>query len=256
MTVPSGTTSKPGSVTAKAYADQTGSSYNIAPTSFTVPGLASTPQASQVYARSSAPMTGGASGTVPVVDAALEAQTRAALTTALAPDLLASIQTQIPSGYVLLKGAATTIYQEVTSEPSSTTGMIDVKEQGTMTAVVFPNSSLAKAVASSVSGIGYNAEPLTLSSSDGLQLTPTNGLPDAQSSSFSFTITGTAPLVYSVDPARIAAAVSGKTRSEAEVALTNYPEVKRAIIILRPFWRQTFPEDPSSISIVTADGKY
>lgn len=256
VTVPSGTTSKPGSVTAKAYADQTGSSYNIAPTSFTVPGLAGTPQASQVYARSSAPMTGGASGTVPVVDATLETQTRSALIAALTPDLLASIQEQIPHGYALLQGAATTTYQEFSPEPSSTTGMIDVKEQGTMTAIVFPNSALAKAIASSVSGIGYNGEPLTLSSTDGLQLMATNGLPDTQASSFSFIITGTAPLVYSVDHARIAAAVSGKSRSEAEVALTNYPEVKRAIIILRPFWRQTFPEDPSSISIVMSAGTY
>ncbi len=252
VTVPAGTQSKPGSITAKVYADQTGSSYNVAPASFTIPGFAGTPQASQVYARSTTPMEGGASGNVPVVDTTLESQTRNALIAALAPDLLASIQTQIPSGYVLLAGAATTTYQESAPEPSSTTGQVDIKEQGTMTAIIFPNAALAKAVASSIVGIGYHGEPLTLSSTDNLVFKAGNGMQDPEASSLPFILTGTASLTYTVDPARIAAAVSGKTRSAAEVALTNYPEVKRAIIILRPFWRQTFPQDPSSISIVMA----
>ena len=78
-------------------------------------------------------------------------------------------------------------------------------------------------------------------------------MPDAEATSFSFTLSGSAPLVYTVDTARIAAAVAGKTRSAAEVALTSYPEVSRAIIILRPFWKQTFPEDPAAIRVVVTN---
>lgn len=256
VTIPAGSTAKPGSVLAKVTADKPGPAYNIEPTSFTVPGLAGTPQASQVYARSSSPMSGGASGTVPVVDASLESQARSALRSALAPDLLTSIKSQIPAGYVLLPGAATTTYQELTSAPSAATGQVDVKEQGTITAVIFPNTALAGAVATTVSGIEYRGEPITLSSTDTLILSAIGGMPDPQASSFSFTLSGTAPLVYGIDPARIAAAVAGKTRSAAEVALTNYPEVKRAVIILRPFWRQTFPQDPASITVVKASDVY
>ena len=250
VTIPGGSPAKPGSVTATVYADHAGSTYNVAPTSFTVPGFAGTPQENEVYARSSSALVGGASGNVPIVDTALEAQTTSALVTALAPDLAASIQTQIPSGYILLPGAATTTYQELAPAPSATTGMVEVKEQGTITAVVFPTVALAKAIASSVTGLNYQGEPISLSSAGSLVLAPENGLPDPQVSSFSFALSGTAALVYTIDPTRIAAAISGKTRAAAEVALTSYPEVKRAIIILRPFWRQTFPQDPSAISVV------
>ncbi|MDE1919291.1 MAG: hypothetical protein KGH56_01185 [Patescibacteria group bacterium] len=256
IAIPSGTSAKPGSVSVKVYADQPGSSYNVGPTSFTIPGFAGTPQASQVYARSSAPMTGGASGTVPVADPATEKAARSALVAALAPDLLSSLKAQIPAGYVLLSGAATTTYQDLDLAPSATTGMIDVKEQGTATAVVFPNAALATAIASSVTAIGYHGEPLTLKSTDGLQLSAERGLPDPNAASFSFSLSGTVSLVYTVDPARIAAAIAGKTRSAAEVALTNYPEVKRAVIILRPFWRQSFPDDPSAISVETVADSY
>ena len=111
VTIPGGSSSKPGSINAKVYADKEGSPYNVGPTSFTVPGFAGTPQESQVYARSTSAMTGGASGTVPVVDTALETQARSALASALAPDLLASLKEQTPSGYVLIPGSATTTYE-------------------------------------------------------------------------------------------------------------------------------------------------
>ncbi len=252
ITIPAGSTAKPGSITAKVYADKPGDSYNVDPTSFTIPGFAGTPQATQVYARSTTAMAGGASGSIPVVDAAIEKEARSALDAALAPDLAASIKAQIPEGYVLLPGATITSYEELTPVPSTTTGMAEVKEQGTITAVVFPNAALAEAIAASVGGLGYQGEPLTFASTDALLLAAPGGMPAQDAASFSFTLSGTASLIYTVDPARIAAAVSGKTRPEAETALSNYPEVKRAVIVLRPFWRQSFPQDPASISVVIA----
>lgn len=252
VTVPGGSTAKPGSVVATVYADQTGASFNVPATSFTVPGFAGTPQANQVYARSSSAMTGGASGNVPVVDAALETQTRSALVAALGPDLTASLKSQIPAGYTLLPGAATTTYQALASTPSSTTGMVDVREEGVITAVVFPNAALAKAVALSVSGLAYQGEPISLAPTSSLTLSATD-LPSPDAQTFSFTLSGTASLVYTIDPTRIAATVAGKTRSAAQVALTNYPEIKSAILILRPIWRQTFPQDPSSVTVVVAN---
>jgi hypothetical protein len=253
VVIPGGTQAKPGSITAKVYADKAGSTYNVGPTSFTIPGFAGTPQEKLVYARSTSAMTGGASGTVPVVDSVLEQQTRNALISALAPDLASSIQSQIPDGFVMLEGSATTTYQDLASAASAATGQVDVKEQGTITAVVFPNAALAKAIAASVTGLDYQGEPLTLTPASKLKLFPETVLPDSAATSFSFRLSGTASLVYTVDSTRIAAAVSGKTRSAAEVALTNYPEIKRAVIILRPFWRQSFPQDPASIDIVVAN---
>lgn len=249
VTVPGGSAAKPGSTTAKVYADQSGATYNVAATSFTIPGFAGTPLASQVYARSTAAMSGGTSGTVPVIDAVLEAQTRSALVKALTPDLKASIQTQVPEGYLLLTGAASTTFEALDSAPSGTTGQVDVKEQGTITAYVFPNAALAKAVATSVSGLNYQGEPLTLTPASNLSFASASA-PSPSATSLAFTLSGTASLIYTVDLTRISAAVSGKTRSAAEVALTNYPEVKRAVIILRPFWRQTFPQDPASVTVV------
>lgn len=249
VTIPGGSMDKPGSKSVTVYADKPGSTYNIGPTSFTIPGFAGTLQAELVYAQSTQSMSGGASGDVPVVDSATEATTRRALIAALEPDLLQSIKDQIPPEYVLLSGAATTTYQELQSAPGSDSGTALVKEQGTVTAVVFQNEALAKVIASSVTSLQYQGEPLTLASSSNLVLS-SDALPSAEETQFNFTLSGTAPLVYSIDTARIAAAVAGKTRSAADVALTNYPEIARATLLLRPFWKQSFPEDPTAISVV------
>lgn len=256
VTIPGGSAAKPGSVTAKVYADQAGSTYNIAPTPFTVPGLAGTSQADKVYARSTSVMTGGASGNVPVVDATLEAKTRGELDVALAPDLAESLQEKVPQGYTLLSGASATTYEALASEPSTEAGMVVIREQGAATAVVFPSVALAHAIAVSQREQfpGYQSEPLSFADSGTLALSPENGLPSPATESFSFALSGVASLVYTIDLARIATTVSGKTKEAARVALSNYPEVGYGTrIILRPFWRQTFPDDPASISVTVRE---
>ena len=249
VTIPAGSTAKPGSVTATVYADKAGAQYNVGASSFTVPGFAGTPQAKQVYAESTAAMAGGASGMVPTVDGNLEKETRSALKSALERDLRVSIDAQIPTGYVLVPGSTSITYQDVAPTASATEGSVEIREQGSMTAIVFPNVALAKTIAGSITSFEYQNEPLTLSSTEGLVLTATPRLPDAKEQSFAFTLSGNASMVYTVDPVRIGAAVSGKSRLEAKTVLQNYPEVEKAVIMLRPFWRKTLPEDPAQIEV-------
>ncbi len=49
----------PGQVTIKIYADKPGEDYNIAPTSFSLPGLQGSPKYNSIYARSTKAMSGG-----------------------------------------------------------------------------------------------------------------------------------------------------------------------------------------------------
>lgn len=253
FTVPGGTSSSPGSIRVKVYADQPGSTYNIGSTSFTVPGLAGGPLASAVYARSAGPIAGGESGTVPVVDPNVATQTVTELELALSKGLVSSLQQKVPSGYVFLKGAATSTFEVLTPSTSSASGQANIRVQGNAMAVVFPNEALAGVIASSTPGLGYQGEPITLAPDSNLTLTSAADFPTQDTKSFPFTVTGNASLVYKVNPARITSAIAGKTRSQAETALSNYPEVKSALIILRPFWRQSFPQDPAAITVTVTN---
>ena len=197
-------------------------------------------------------MTGGASGTQPVIDAAAQSSARSSLVSALSSALAASLKKQVPSGYVLLPGAATTTYDTLPLKAASSTGKASVRVQGTIRAVVFPNSALAGAIASSTLSMNYQGAPLTLATSSGLTLSPLSTLPATSSQSFTFALSGTAQRLYTVQKQQIAAAVAGKSRSAAKVALTNFPEVKAAVLVLHPFWRSSFPQDPTAISVQVA----
>jgi len=74
----------------------------------------------------------------------------------------------------------------------------------------------------------YSGEPLRFKALDTLQLAPAEGLiPTEGDTDFSFTLTGTATLVWKVDTAKIATAVAGKNRETAENMLQTLPEVDR-----------------------------
>jgi hypothetical protein len=199
-------------------------------------------------------MAGGASGNEPVVAPTLDASTREALTKALAPDLETAIKAQVPEGYTLLSGATTVTYTPLASVASEEAGKADMRVQGTIHAVVFPNSSLAKAIARQTLQTAYRDEAVVLSKTDAITLSSTNSLPQSSDTSFTFSLAGSAELLYSVTPSRIATAIAGKSREDAETALSNYPEVKRATLILRPFWRSSFPEDPAAIKVIMPPG--
>lgn len=249
VTVPAGSDANPGSLTVPVTADQPGPSYNVGPSSFTVPGLAGSALATKVYAQSTKPMTGGTSGTQPIIDPAAAATAHATLVSALEPSLISALQKQVPAGYVLLPGAATTTLEDLAPQTASSTGKASLRVQGTATAIVLPNQALAAAIASSTPSMSYSGSPISLSTTTGLSLSPLGTLPSAGSQSFTFALSGTAQLSYQVQAQQIAAAIAGKTRSAAKVALTSFTEVKNAVLILHPFWRSTFPQDPSSITV-------
>jgi hypothetical protein len=154
---------------------------------------------------------------------------------------------KVPTGDVLLPGATITSYQAL-PDTATTTSSVVVSEQGTMTAVVFPESSLAQAIAYKVAGT-YSGEPVTLATISKLTLTPADTTDPTSAQTYDFSLSGTATLIWQVDSSKIAGAVAGKTRDSAQQILSGFPEVDRAVLVLRPFWATTFPVDPTHIQV-------
>lgn len=248
VSVPAGSASSPGTLTATVYADKTGADYNIGPSNFTLPGLSGSKQFDQVYAKSTDPFTGGFSGTRPTVGQTTDDTQHAALQAALQADLASAVTSQAPAGYVFIKGGSFSTYEP---QPDSvdTSGQVVITEKGTVQAVVFPMDALARAVARQAVG-GYADQPASLSGADGLTLTPPGTAVPAGTSTFTFTLSGGANVVWTVDATKVAAAIAGRTKAQADTILKTMPEIQKAILVLRPFWRSTFPSDPAKIDVV------
>ncbi|MDB5264617.1 MAG: hypothetical protein JWN64_188 [Parcubacteria group bacterium] len=247
ITVPAAKNGTPGSLSVTVYADEAGDKYNVGPTTFTVPGLTGSAAFTQVTGRSADPMQGGFSGPRPSVSQATKDRESQTLQGTLVGDLETAVKEKVPAGYVLVPGSTFATY-EPQPDIAGATGTVEVRVKGSITAVVFPAEALAKSVAYKTVG-SYSGQPVVLARVDQLKLTPTVNTSPAGQPEFAFSLSGNTTVVWKVEGTKIAAAVAGKTRNSAEVALTGFPEVDRARLVLRPFWKGSFPANPEKITV-------
>lgn len=250
VTIPAGTDGNPGTLNVTVYADAGGERYNIGPATFSVPGLSGTSAFDKVYAKSTEAMTGGFVGERPSVSDATKDRVAATLRTALASDLEKGVGEQIPAGYLTIPGASFTTYENLPDTPAAG-GDVEIKVRGVTQVVVFPNEALAKSIAFKTLGT-YSGQPIEIADVSKLALTPAVAQAPVGADTFAFSLTGDTSLVWKVDADRIAGAVAGKTRESAQVMLSGFPEVDKAVLILRPFWASTFPEEPEKINVTVS----
>lgn len=250
VTIPAGSVSSPGSIQATVYADTGGDQYNIAPTTFTVPGLKGSASYDKVTAKSTEAFTGGFSGTRPSVSQATRDAQNEKSKPALNDSLNGAIAEKLPAGYVVIPGS-TFISFAPAPDTVGKDNTVNINLKGTATAVAFPNAALAKSIAYKALG-SYAGQPVHLKDVSGLKLTPSEeGTPTADQNTFAFSLNGNTTVVYDVDTAKIGGAVAGKNRAAALSIIQSFPEVSRAVLTVRPFWKSSFPEDPSDIKVST-----
>jgi hypothetical protein len=250
--IPGGKPGAPGMAVAKVYAKMPGPDYNIGATTFTVPGLKGGKSYSLVYAKSDKAMTGGFVGTRGTISKGVADAKRIALDSVLDTELATALDAKMPEGYVRLPGSSVTTHEPIIDTKSTDSTSVAIQEKGTMRAVVFSEEALARAIAYKTVG-QYQGEALSLPDTKDLMLSFASGAEPwtPEETTSTFTIKGEVTLLWKVIPNKIAGAVAGKTPDAARVVLTSggFTEVGGAKIILRPFWRSTFPEDPSSITV-------
>lgn len=252
--VPAASDSAPGTLNVTVYADEGGERYNIGATTFTLPGLEGSALFDQVYARSAEPMVGGFSGTRPSVSESTRLAQYEAMKATLESDLMAAVAEKVPQDYILVPGAVSITYVPQ-PDAAGTSGTVTVNQKGMATAMIFPREALAKAIAYQTIG-AYQGQPVTLKDASGIRIAPLDGEPFAAGAqSLGFTLSGEAEVVWQVDPVKVSGAVAGKTRDSAEAILAGFPEVERAVLVIRPFWNGSLPQDPAEIEVKVLDPK-
>jgi hypothetical protein len=253
VTVPKAANGTPGALETTVYADATGENYNVGPTTFTLPGLKGGATFTLVTASSKEAMKGGFAGPRPSVAAATREKKADELRAELTPAIDAALRAAIPEGYVLIPGASRMTY-EPQPDAAAAGGNVEISQKATATAVVFPSSALAKALAYQVVG-SYSGQNVTLEKESGLTLVPVGDIPLPGTTEFAFSLSGTATVLWQVDESKISAAVAGKSRTSAETVLSGFPEVERASLVLRPFWSTSFPADPAKIKVSVSNAE-
>lgn len=239
-----------GSITARAFADETGDEYNIGPTRFSVPGLKDTDQYDSIYAKSTEPFTGGFEGMKYVIDEDELESAQSALHDEIRTALRDRLDSERPAGFIEYDDAITYSFDSLPSVEAGE-GLATIKERGTLHVPIFNDHELAGYIASKTVG-DYKGSPVIFKDPQSLSFayatsTDTATLGSAQS--IDFALSGNADIVWDFEDDTLRNDLAGMSRSELPSVLSEYPAILQAEAKIRPFWKRSFPDNPDKISI-------
>ncbi|MEX0919131.1 MAG: hypothetical protein WDZ64_00065 [Parcubacteria group bacterium] len=240
----------PGSLEVTVYADEAGDEYNIGLSDFTLPGLRGTTNYDTIYARSKTPMSGGFVGMEKVVSDEDLSRAEGELETLLRSKLLAEVGTQVPEDLVLIPSLSFFSFEDLPQTAGTSNSNVTINKRGTLNGVMFKRSDLSKELA---------LKKITLSADDSVNIenidslnfafmgTPPQDIFSAEE--LNFTVSGSGNLLWRTDEVALRADLLGRHKREVSSILNNYPTVESASVTIRPFWKTSFPDKNTLISI-------
>ena len=247
INVPGKKGSTPGSVEAVVTADEPGDKYNVGLKDFTIPGFKGDPRYSSFYARSKTPIQGGFTGVEKIVAESDRQKAKTNIHKRIEADLLSQISAQIPPDRVGFEKGWKVEYKSLPEE-TVTESEVKIKEEGTLTAVLFDREQLSSVLAKSKLA-DYNGEPILVTNMEDLLFVPKEPFNPAAASSILFAISGDARFEWLYDEGALKEALAGEPRSAIPSILQRYPMIQKADISLRPLWARKFPSSPEKITI-------
>ncbi|MFA4975537.1 MAG: hypothetical protein WC839_02110 [Candidatus Paceibacterota bacterium] len=243
---------KPGSVEVGIYGKEAGEEYNSVPLDFSIVGFKGTPKYSKFYARSNGEITGGLKGKSPVVSSLDKETAVSELKNTLETKLLNKIKDQIPSGFILFKDAIFLKIddQNISFTPDKDNKML-VNIKGTLYGFLFDEKKLTKKIALDIID-KYDGSEIYIQNIRDLTFSLSNkeSISFVDAKNIDFTLSGTPKIVWRVDETKFVADVLGKKKKDFNQILLQYSNIDSAEVVVRPFWKSSFPEKSKSIEVI------
>lgn len=245
----------PGSIEVTVYGDEPGEKYNIGLTDFTIPGFQGAPQFETFYAESKTAMTGGFVGERLQVEEATLTSTRNKLRAQLESNLKDQVGAEQPTGFISFPNA---MFVEFTSETPEESGQeVRIMEKAVLYNVLFAESDLAKFLASETLG-SFDGSSVTFRENVNLNITPKslegdNPIAPWSDGALRFDMSGSADIVWQFDETELKKDLSGRNKEAIHTILSGYPSIDEAEVVIRPFWKGSFPGDVEEIKVEVKD---
>lgn len=239
----------PGSVEVDIYADAPGPDSNSTPIDFKIFGFKGSPKYAKFYARSKTALTGGFTGTLPVVSPTDKARVNEELRTALEASLLRKATDQIPDGFVLFKDAVfLKTDTEVAEESMSDAGAV-LTLKGTLYGFLFNDQKLTQKITKGKIP-EYEGALVFIPNINNLTFSLTNrDISFADVTTINFKLEGKGTVVWKFDADKLREDLLGKSKDYFNQIFAKYPYVDSAELKLNPFWSGSFPKKPEDINI-------
>jgi len=232
----------------RVEADKAGEDYNIGPSTFSLPGLVGHPSYTLTYAKSFEPMEGGLKKEVPQVTPQDLENAKNALSEKAKKDCEGLLKEKIPPEYDFLETAGKTEILETSSLAKSGAELekfnFEVKTQSL--ALVFKNEDLENFVKEFILSQVPKEKKIYLPS---LKINYSSESINLDSGQMNLSLQITAKIYSDIDETSLKKALIGKSSSEAQIFLENYPQITKIQLKLWPFWVKKIPENMEKIKI-------
>lgn len=248
--IPPKNASTPGQITVTVIADAAGENYNLDPTDrFAIPGLKGTADMyANVYARSSEKFIGGFIGERPVVTTqaleAARAEVRGRLT-----DQAHTLAAQSNSDTAFVFPDLVKITFDSLPTTSEAAGNARIHERATISMPMMNKQAFANSIAQAVRA-DADENSISLQPGEVFTARPVGTFPDTVGSSpITFSLSGTATLVWNVDSNLLKESLAGRDQGAFEAIVGAFPGVDKAEAHIAPLWSRSFPKNAADITI-------
>ncbi|MFA5936644.1 MAG: hypothetical protein WC822_02060 [Candidatus Paceibacterota bacterium] len=252
ITVPGMKDDKPGNVEVEIYASVAGIEYNSTPLDFKIFGFKGTPKYSKFYARSKGDITGGFKGKSPIVSTLDQITATNELKATLKDKLLKKVTSEIPNGFILFKDAIFFNIEEknINYIPNKDNTM-SVNMKGTLYGFLFDEQKLVKKIAEDVVE-KYNGEEIYIPNIKDLvfSLSDKENVSFGDVKSINFNLSGSPKIIWKVDENKFITDILNKKKKDFNQILSQYPSISSADLVIRPFWKSSFPEKSKNIEVI------
>lgn len=250
VVVPAMQRKTPGSISVKVQAEESGPSYNIGSSKFSVPKLSGTPYYLNIWADSSSAMTGGFTGKVKKVTRDDIEGAKSTLAATVLDQAEAVLRAQLSEDQVLLDGAISRDVVEATSSVKADTVAEAFNEtvKVKISALVFKKSDLDAFVKGNIisqlpEGTNYIPESVSIA------YTP--DIIDIKGGVARVNVQISAQTYYEIDGAVVVELLSGKSASEINTIINDVygDKVFEVRVNFWPFWVKKAPKDVDRIKV-------
>lgn len=241
----------PGSVEAIVYADKAGEKYNIDQTDFSIPGFKVDPNKYKAfYARSKTPISGGFIGVRKKVSNTTKESSIMELKDILIIKLSKEISDLVPDNFVMFKDAIFFEFEEV-PQTNLTDSSVTINVDATARLAIFNKDLLENAIANKIVP-AFNNEDVEFSGLNDLKVSIQNkdNVDIKNHGIFNLILEGRGVIWTAFPEDKIKDEIAGKPKNVLQTVLSQYSSIKEAQAVLSPFWKMSFPKNPSDINII------
>ncbi len=251
----------PGTIRAEVFADAVGQEYNVAAnTRFDVPGFKESnlnELYGSIYAVNKEPMAGGYKGKKFLINDNELSTARQELQLKLRDELLAKINTEKPAGFTTFANSVAFTFEAL---PTVSYGenLVTIREQAVLQMPLFKEEEFANFLAKETIST-YNREQVRIDDISKLEFNYTdptvNSSNIANMTALTFKIIGKPTIIWEFDADKLQKDLAGKSKTSISNVLTAHPGIRSAKVSSKPFWRRSFPEEPTDIVVLEVIGE-